>query len=566
MKKTPEFWLFVALSAIIILVFFSRLLTLTYLPGPVYGGDVYRDRGMVLNILNGNPPYTSSYFLNHSAYYPWLGFIAVAIISWATTLSVDLSYAAIFPLISMIITSVSFFLIGKHFTKNEYAAFFVSLIALAALNFKDLKSILYPVMGLFIMYLDLLIKTSKLKYAALAGLFMGLAGMFRFSEYFVLFITTFLLLLCLLFFEKGKLLNNIIKYIKKYAALFIVSVLVVSPVLIPIYAYHRFDTKNPVFEYGETSLSRLGPGFVIERARRFFLDFSSSFYALRSLLLLSGIALMLTKKKSKSTLLLLFFIFAPMLLSQHFHITKPLLGRWFLPGKFMIMGFIFPIVMGYAVSFIIEKGKGKTAKHISLAFIGAFVVLAAVNSVHSFDNNQWVQSAQGENPGMEELYRLGDFLIENIPEDVSILSGDEAGFMITGISGKKVVTSRRTHVSYYADIEQRIADAAVIMFGNNSNLRKELLAEYKAEYFFEDGMLYNYPMRTVTRHRDYLKENGVVFTEIYERLDIAHEHANFYDLLLIKPELSEGFRSMLFPIYIVGPEEQPMGVLYRIER
>jgi hypothetical protein len=134
---------------------------------------------------------------------------------------------------------------------------------------------------------------------------------------------------------------------------------------------------------------------------------------------------------------------------------------------------------------------------------------------------------------------------------------------LTGISGKKVVASRKTHVSYYVDIEQRISDVAIILYGDNDNLRDELLDKYDVAYFYEGYMLYRQEMRVRSHLADYLKDNGVEIVETRERLDIAAAGAQEFDLAIIVPqELSDDFQNRLELLRSLN-KEPPMN-FYRI--
>jgi hypothetical protein len=566
---TWQSWLFAILLIIFVTVFAVNMATLKHLPGPLYGGDVYRNRGMILNIMNGNTPFTSSFFLDHSAYYSWMHFLGVATISSVFSIPVDTAYNLIIPILGLLINGIAFYFVSKYFFKDKIFSALIAIFAIGFLKFYSVRNIIFAVLILFLLNIIKLNKTSEKKYAIYAGICLGLVGMLRFSEFFVLILLLSIYIgLYFLIFEK-KTLKTITHYFTKYIFVYVISIAIVLLLLMPIFAYHRFDAKNPVYEYGEGSLESSGPAWLFGVIKSNFFNFSSAFKGVLSILVILGIvALILSKKEkfSKSNLIL-FFVFVPLVLTQHFYITKPLFNKWFLPAKFVIMAFMVPIIVGYGAIFISKFIKDKrAASAVKYGCIIVLILLSTTYAISNFNSNTWVKSGQDMDFYTQEIYKLGDWMRENVPNDVSILSSDEAGFMLTGVSGKKVVVARRTHVSYYVDIEQRIADTAIIIFGTNNDLRKELIEKYKIKYFYEDMMLYRSPMRTRLKHKDYLIANGVNIAVAKERLDIARADAQIFDLVFIQSnEVNSDFRAMLKPVFGIGKESEPIGLLQEVD-
>jgi hypothetical protein len=168
----------------------------------------------------------------------------------------------------------------------------------------------------------------------------------------------------------------------------------------------------------------------------------------------------------------------------------------------------------------------------------------------------------------EELHGLSNWITYNIRKNETILSNDESGFMLAVLSGRKVMLTRRTHASYYVDIDKRIAEAAVAMYGNNTEKSLDILKKYNVKYLYIDEHLLNYPMRTRPEFSDYLEENNINFSLVYDRYDIAvpPERANMLNLLIIPPQkINPEFVELFEPVYQTTVNGQVASILYRLK-
>ena len=128
--------------------------------------------------------------------------------------------------------------------------------------------------------------------------------------------------------------------------------------------------------------------------------------------------------------------------------------------------------------------------------------------------------------------------------------------------------TRRTHASYYVDIDQRIADAAVAMYGPDVNLSKQILQKYKVKYLYVDQYLLSGQMRARTNLKEYLIKNNVSFSEVYDRYDIAlpPEDTNMMNLLLIPPQqFNPEFMKLWEPAYTVSVGGQTAAQLFKLK-
>ena len=106
------------------------------------------------------------------------------------------------------------------------------------------------------------------------------------------------------------------------------------------------------------------------------------------------------------------------------------------------------------------------------------------------------------------------------------------------------------------------------MYGSNINKSKEILAKYNVQYFYVDEYLLKYPMRVRTNLSQFLLENNINFSEVYDRYDIAlpPERANMLNLLIIPPQnINSNFLDLFEPVYNVVVGGKTVSILYKLK-
>jgi hypothetical protein len=116
------------------------------------------------------------------------------------------------------------------------------------------------------------------------------------------------------------------------------------------------------------------------------------------------------------------------------------------------------------------------------------------------------------------------------------LANDESSFALNAMTGRKLVIARRTHASYYVDVENRYADAVVMLYGNNLDTVKDLVRKYGVTYFYLDSFLMNYPLIVNLKYQDYLDQNGVNYTIQDVRLDPASGNSKLFRSMVVLPQ------------------------------
>jgi hypothetical protein len=571
-RFTWEDYILAAVIFIVFIIFAIHIAGYTQVPSPVYGGDLYRDRGFVNNIVAGNPVWSDGFYANELQYYPYLVFAVQALIVKVTGLSVN-SVFLIFPLLTLIAAAWVWYALGHSIFKSKKWGLVTVLAFLSLLfniNPKGAQVALFVFIPAFILYWIKYEQDGKTKHAIFSGVFLGLTGL----TWGGIFIASCAMIgLTLLYFYIADILKNkkyfetLWVYIKKYYFIFAIAIALFLIFLLPLAIKYHLHEVNEVTKWGDTKIELLGPSWVFRTLKDMFFSTASFFSLIISLIALVGLGGMIIAKKSKEVLIVLSIFIANILTIQHHLISKPLFNAWFLPEKLVYIQYLVPFFVTFGVIVLYQQLKNPNAKKIGLGIVMILFVVMFVWRFNQFKNDQWEQVGRADPTYINALSGLGNYLEEHMAKDQTVLSNDESGFMLAVLSGRKVMITRRTHASYYIDIDQRIADAVIVMYGNDTEFSKNILKKYNVQYFYVDQQLFQYPMRVRADLKEYLTEHGIQFTEMMERYDIAvpPERANLRDLLIIPPQnLSTSFTGMLSKAYTVSVSNQVVGELYKI--
>ena len=173
----------------------------------------------------------------------------------------------------------------------------------------------------------------------------------------------------------------------------------------------------------------------------------------------------------------------------------------------------------------------------------------------------WVSAGRSDLSSMHK--EIKSWILSDTSLSDVFLTTNEGGFMLNALSGRKVVTYRRTHAPVYSDMNQRALDAAVMLYGKNDAVRKELLRKYNVKYllwtndwfghefivqnnqiarFFDPLMVKDKP-----DYRSYLDKNGVRYVEMHTSLDpYTLDVYPKYDMLVTGAITVEG-SNILYP-------------------
>ena len=373
------------------------------------------------------------------------------------------------------------------------------------------------------------------------------------------------------FFSHKKKLNR--KLLTKYIILVIpIFIAILIPLLIhylPLMIHYGSSSPNPVYMYGDLSIEHQTIFRDVFGQIKMFFNFKSIVFFAMGILAFIGLIFSCTSKSKKFSFLKKYYFFN-FIARLHHYITKPLIGKWAFPHKMSLYKFVMPVFIMTGLVLIVKylNKKKKLFGNLVLVLFIILLLIYVPSKVNQYNNDQWIQYGKIMDPGTQMIYDVGDHLKNIMSNEETILANDESSFALMALSGKKVVSSRRTHASYYVDIDKRIADTAIILYGNNNNLRKELISFYKISYFYEDRFIYTNPMTSRLDFQDYLLDNGVQFVINDITLDPARtlETGTIETRVVIPPQnMSSDFRDMLKMNKMFNIEGQVGAIIYHVD-
>jgi len=578
MKIKISIILFFSLIFVFLFLNYDLISKFKQLPSPIYGGDLYYHLGMMYHILDGGSIFENSQLLGETPWAPFFYQLIIVIISKIFGISLIIAnlYSSLF---FMIISSIIVYFLSKEFFKDD----FISLIPVCLIlsNFPVFKYSYFTevvVMPLFFYLLYKALKTNKKRYYILAGISFGLIGISHVMAFFMACAFVFLTFFYLFFFgefEEGKyvvkvskkaftinlsnLKNNLIN--KKYFFITIIIGIAISQLywFKPIFIHH-LSTVNKISEYDQTDFSSVNIiEYTIKSLYEIFVRSDNIFYLILSIFSILGIFYLIVKNKGFEEKYILIILSALLLSRFHYLITFPLFGTDFFSR--LMVSYIFitlqPLLFTFGILMIFEKLKINSTK-----FFVFVVIFSAILSIKIFDerinSDIWIKT--GMQPLPEYIYELSNWIRENTKVNDVFASTNEISFMLNGISGRKVLNSRRAHSGMYVDVDKRWVDAAVLFYGNNSEKISEIIKKYNIKYLYwqanwvsldfdidENGNIVNIfdPLliRYKKEYEEYLSKNGVKYLKINFWLDPANRNPDVkkFDALLVLPYKIDDF-------------------------
>lgn len=586
LKSRPwQDWAFLILLIVLIAITYNLLSGFQQLPSPVYGGDIYFHFGVINNIYSGNAPWTHNHFINEYAHYPWIMHLIVAYLALLTGMQV-MTAAIYFPILTTAAAATVAYLLGIAIFNNRSIALLMSLYwatfqvpNTAASPFAEL--VIFP---LFI--LALARSDDTLRSRIWAGITFGLCGLAQVVTWIAGIMTLALMwagkvITAHASYEGGKLsfhpkglAGTIWRQIKWFLPIAItglpIALLFWGP---PIFAYHG-ATPNNWSEYVS-----LGPtltfSIALDTLRIWFFNTDSWLLLITSAGTLLGLALAFRSPRRFTLPLIVGLVTIIGLL--HPFIKEVGIG-------FYAFGYIYDMARGlllFTSVYVMYKSLSGTPRKAFYFLALAFFIINAHATFITFDNDRWVQV--GRSPNYQ--YNLAEWITASTPNDAVFLSpNEETGFALNAMTGRKVVIARRTHASPFVDVNQRAADAAIILYGNNDTLIAELVGKYGIKYLYEDfyssqavaqcGQGFDRLsdpaasdialscLMTDPSRENYIKQAGITTTKVHTRIDPASTVAPRFAMIAIKPgNMSKWLAEHSIPLKQVNAGD---GVLQRL--
>ncbi len=561
---------------LVFLIFF--FITLNYfvysplkqLPSPIYGGDYYYQLGCTNHVRYGGNPFENCNLISDNpGYFPLYSILSgyVARLLGVDSIKSEIYLSYILYILSIIISYILLKLITKNILVSVVGVLLFLRSSVLIVKYTDFSA--YVVSPLLILIMYLFWRKESYFNALLLAVVLGMASL----SHSTLFVSGFIYVFALIFYKynnyelfkinfksfKEKLQSNFFKVLFLFLISFLVSLL---------YWY------EPIFiHHGKTALHYLewnGPGDFSKMSLQLhiakqvivgtFFNFHNFYGAVISLIMITSLVLsVLFKRRSLEKYFVDISLLVLFLIIFSYFITYPLFGIHFVPNYvYYVFGSIILIsYISYYLAFIYSLLVYKFDKKIiSLLFIILilFLLAAKVRSVNDYTKfNKWYKVGV---TGLDDAkISLRNYIINNTDVNDVFLTTKELGFMLNSLTGRKLVTGRWAQNDPFENMWVRDMDAAVILYGNNTKVKLELIKKYnvkylywdyywyQSEYYFDkNGKIISWFDPLISFYNksieEYLQSNNVKYFIYNSYVDPAlrSEFHPTFDLIFISPE------------------------------
>ncbi len=602
------------LALIVAVVNYQFLSQFKQLPSPLYGGDYYNHLGTMYHIFYGGSILESGQLTGEIPWVPWLYHLYVVILSKIT--GIDPLFGIIYSSLPLIFVSalIVYVLISK-FTDDTLLILPVVLIFLTAYPiYKYTLFGFYVTSPLMILAWALFLEKQTKNRMIFAAVASALASLSSTQLFFAQIILLGVIGIDRFYQEYKKTKNLNVIFSKEFATdmLPLVKAFAIGFVISLIYWYwplfvYKGATPNDIQVYGwpdytkfdlqiQTITKELGDEFFATNTD----SLVNTIYSVLTILQLIGVIALFKRRNEsfwhKTAFLVLISAFVGL---THHLVMFNLLKSHLSPGHLFQMLYypIAPVIFVVGIQFLKtkisvgSKGNGK--------FFEVVLIILAVGFLFShFSNFEAKKDGNYVAAGREDLSVLHKDIQSWVDANTSIndvfLTNNEDGFMLNALTGRKLVTLRRTHAPVYTDMDKRMLDTAVMLYGNNDALRKELLKKYNVKYLFwsvrwfqnefqidESGHLTGVfdplMVKDKPEYRKYLEQNGIQYTTRHGSLDpFTLPEYPTYDLLVVIPAKleishpwSDALDKYITPVKPIGVKEgdqlQLFALIYQVK-
>jgi hypothetical protein len=497
---------YLILSLIIgILIFTHFLVTkdLKSVPTCLFGCDYYYENGMAMDLVN-NPSNTyksaSHDWINYTSSLPKSAFYYHATVSKLFFFNYfDTWKAIILGSYFLIILGFLgwFFFFRKVFQEGLFESVLFSTVAFNLslapyFKYNHLNNVFLPILLLSIFLLMKNLKKS-IKQQIPYWIFSILILIFFSNIHAMsLFIGFFFLGFGYLFLhnleQKTKIKEKLKQLFSKKELAIFSGVVIISLLLILSLGWWRVV----IFEYGSDenaykfdihpSLTESRNFFplTISWVKGIFFTFGTIERTLKSLIAIAAILIFLIVKFKHEDQKKLKWIFSGFFISVfHYFITIPIFGKDLSPSH--ALSFLSPLFYAISLLIILKTLKNIWSKKIHISIISVLIVIFLMFSINASLNQtkgSFWQNGHSEIPfyyqELQQWYRSNDIS----PSDTIFISTNELSFAVHGITGNKLFLGRQSHFFHFGDFQKTWMDGAIILYGNNSEVRREKLNEY----------------------------------------------------------------------------------------
>ncbi|MEW5996907.1 MAG: hypothetical protein AB1657_04920 [Candidatus Micrarchaeota archaeon] len=539
---------------------FGFISQLKQIPSPIYGGDLYNGLGGVNHIMEGGSFLESAQMAGEHPWVPWLYHLSVALFSGLSGLDA-MQGLLYFSLVIQLFSLAIVYALGTKILGDKWAALVAAVLfssQFPVFKYGDLATAVFVPGMLLALYL--FSKKQDDFSAVVAGAAMGLASLTNTQAFFVANLILGFAAVWWLYpkVREGGLNARVLKensgLICRLALIFAVGFIVAMPFWFgPIFEF-RGQTPNDIqnITYPDVTQPQVFAGITYNLVVSLLLPFGLNGIGIAfSLLNLAGLYFMARNPGKYAFAVILVATFLASVL--HPILTVPLIHAQFMSSLMLerISLLTAVILVGIGVINAMERVKGSNAK----AGIAAVCILLALfyvaQGLEARGSDRWTLVGREPLPG--PYAELEGWIKGNTDVNDVFLTTNEDGFMMNALTGRKVVSYRRAHSSPYTDMHARMADQAVMVYGNNAQETSELLGKYDVKYLLvtynwirnefqisPEGQLVGFfdPLSVPDNYTNkaYWDANGVRYLEVTMSMDPApRDNVPLYDMLVALP-------------------------------
>ncbi len=558
-------WMFLGALGFLTALNYLYLSPLESLPSPIYGGDYYYQLGQTSHFKFGGSPFDSATLLGALPGYFVLYTLGAGLIA---KLGFDVIAAHfIFSYLALLLGGIVFYTLVNKLFKSKILGVVGVLVFFMADKFPILKYTPFSemlIMPLVMLLLFNFLKDTSRRNAIILGVGYGLAGL----AHSISFIgSTFLIFSAFLWYglrSKGNLKSKLMPYVIVAVVGGLISMAYWAT---PIFVHHGQTSFN-YNEWNNPDWSDSGFQFefvktVIVGGLFSFGNISIAFVSLFTLLGLIGLFLHKKSKEFGTESYIRFLLASGLVITLHYLITVNLFGIQFIPDRMntMLMLPVWSLLFVYGVRFgfrFSRSFKLTRTQCVSLVVLALLVFQVSAYSVKS--SGQWYQGARTEVP--VHIIGASTYFIENGEVNDVILTTKELGFSINAFSGRKLISVRRAQNDPFIDMDSREIDHAIILYGTDDIVRRNLLEKYSVDYLYWDqywfqseytfdnsgkvvGIFDPLLVFDSEENRRILNKNGVQYFPQHTWVDPALRGDEYrtFDLLFISPSNYQSFET-----------------------
>jgi hypothetical protein len=601
---TWEDYVFLGVLIVYLALIIRLLSQLNQMPSPIYGGDYYFSMGTVYHFVSGGNPFVSSSFIGGlPAYLPVYTLLAGGFIKM---LGLEVFFGMkVFSVILLIASLAVFYAFISYMFKDKLAGIISLTIGLPFISYPYFKYLQFTItvfFPLFIFSLYYFFKKRTLKSAVVLGIIFGILGISHTIGFITGCFVIFFFSVYILFIErldwKNKKIFEYPSFIRSLKLLFVMGIIafVIAQIFWfkPLFVFHG-ATQTGIVDYSQQDLSIPGVEFnlTVELLKSLFFNLDGLFNSLKTLLFDMGVLLLFffVKKDNEMIKFTKIFFISSILTIFHYIYLYPIIGTHLVPSYMII--FLSVVLTGIITTFAIitlahiKFGARKFAPYILIFIVILFLSANALEWKKYTANDRWINA--GKSKLSPDLSAMQEFILKNSNVNDVFLSNNELGFSLNALTGRKVVNFRRGHSDSFTNIDERLLDAAVILYGNNDAERIKLINKYgikylywsyywiNSEYIIEDGKIVNtydpIVLRDTNENREALLRYNISFIAQHTWLDpsIKGPTVRQFDTLFIMPSRfdysapwNEQLNQMLSEVWNYEVNNQKIAIIYKI--